>query len=124
MAHQVTKSQKDLIDMVSADTGAYKKDLRIIMESIENNVIKILSEADYDSPVEFRLFQGFYISAERQPARAAVDPRTQEPIEAREKIKIKPNITKAFRWRIQGEAGLFDGYEPKPYKKKIGKRNR
>ena len=99
--------KEDLITVVHEKSGYYKKDLRKVMDALEEAIIAIMATAEVDDPVEIRMFDGFYIQAKREPERPATDPRTGEDITAREKIKPNVKIHRSFKWRVEREAGIL-----------------
>lgn len=99
--------REDVITVLHEKSGYYKKDLRKVMNALEESIIAIMATAEVDDPVEIRLFDGFYVQAKREPERPATDPRTGEDITAREKIKPHVNIRRSFKWRVEREAGIL-----------------
>lgn len=99
--------REDVITVVHEKSGYYKKDLRKVMDALEESIIAIMATAEIDDPVEIRLFDGFYVQAKREPERPAIDPRTGESIIAREKIKPNVNIRRSFKWHVEREAGIL-----------------
>ena len=81
--------REDVVTVLREKSGYYKKDLRKVLDALEETLIAIMATAQIDDPVEIRLFDGFYVQAKREPERPATDPRTGKNIIARE--KIKPN---------------------------------
>lgn len=111
--YETNRGKKDIIDYVNKDIGVSKNDMRIIYASMERALIKVLSEATDDEPICLRLFAGVYLTAERIQPRTERDPRTGGSVLSRERIDIKPQVSKSFRWMVQDEAGLFSGYNKK-----------
>lgn len=99
--------REDVITVVHEKSGYYKKDLRKVMNALEEAIIAIMATAEIDDPVEIRLFDGFYVQAKREPERPATDPRTGDSIIAREKIKPNVNIRRSFKWHVEREAGIL-----------------
>ena len=99
--------REDVVTVLREKSGYYKKDLRKVLDALEETLIAIMATAQIDDPVEIRLFDGFYVQAKREPERPAADPRTGENIIAREKIKPNVNIRRSFKWRIEREAGIL-----------------
>lgn len=99
--------REDVVTVLREKSGYYKKDLRKVLDALEETLIAIMATAQIDDPVEIRLFDGFYVQAKREPERPATDPRTGENIIAREKIKPNVNIRRSFKWRIEREAGIL-----------------
>ena len=99
--------REDLITVVHEKSGYYKKDLRKVLNALEEAIIAIMSTAEVDDPVEIRMFDGFYIQAKREAERPATDPRTGKDIIAREKIKPHVNIRRSFKLRVEREAGIL-----------------
>ena len=99
--------REDVVTVLREKSGYYKKDLRKVLDALEETLIAIMATAQINDPVEIRLFDGFYVQAKREQERPATDPRTGENIIAREKIKPNVNIRRSFKWRIEREAGIL-----------------
>ena len=103
--------REDVITLVSAKSGYFKTDLRKVFTALDDALIDILATAQLDDPVEIRLFDGFYLTARREPERPATDPRTGENITAREKIKPHVRLSKSYKWNVERVAGILGGKE-------------
>lgn len=100
-------SQADIIQILRQKTGYYKKDLRVVLNALNDAIITVLATAKIDEPVQIKLFDGFYIQAKFEPERPARDPRTGEWITAREKIKPNVQVRRWFKECIEKEAGIL-----------------
>lgn len=58
----------------------FKKDLRVILEELENIAMENMTMATMDEPSEMRLFFGFVMGAKRVPERQRRDPRNQKAV--------------------------------------------
>ena len=100
-------NREDVVAVLKEKSGYYKKDLRKVLNALDESLIAIMATAEVGDPVEIKLFDGFYVQARREPERPAKDPRTGEMIIAREKIKPHVNIRKSFQNKIEREAGIL-----------------
>lgn len=79
-------NQDDVVDVLNQKTGFYKKDLRIVMDALEETLVEYMTTATQDKPSEIRLFHGWKIGAKLTPERAAKDPRNGADIITPEKL--------------------------------------
>lgn len=79
-------NQDDVIDVLNAKTGFFKKDLRLVMEALEETLVEYMATATLDQPSEIRLFHGWKIGAKVLPEREAKDPRNGADIITPEKL--------------------------------------
>ena len=79
-------NQDDVIHVLNQKTGFFKKDLRVVMDALEETLIEYMATATYDKPSEIRLFHGWKIGAKRLPERAVKDPRNGADVMTPEKL--------------------------------------
>jgi hypothetical protein len=61
--------QFDVVDMLHERTHFFKKDLRKVLEELENIIYENMQTATVEQPSECRLFFGFILGAKRIPER-------------------------------------------------------
>lgn len=92
--------QKDIVDEISARTGYYKKDLRVVLKTLDKIIIESMNMATYDDPSEIILFSGWRLGAKRVPERPYCDPRNREEIITPEKLIPYCKLKQSFRQRL------------------------
>ena len=79
-------NQDDVVDVLNKKTGFYKKDLRIVMNALEETLVEYMATATHEKPSEIRLFHGWKIGAKLLPERAVKDPRNGADVMTPEKL--------------------------------------
>ncbi len=93
-----------VVDELNARTGFYKKDIRVVLEELENIILENMQTATVDEPSECRLFFGFVIGAKRVPTQQRAHPKTKEMIEVEEHL----NPYARFKSTFQKKANNFE----------------
>ena len=96
--------QFDVVDELNARTGFYKKDIRVVLEELENIILENMQTATVEEPSECRLFFGFVIGAKRIPTQQRAHPKTKEMIEVAE--HLNPYVR--FKATFQKKANNFE----------------
>ena len=96
-----------LVKRLSEESGYYQKDVRALLQCMDEVVLKCFGEVADDEDVIIQLVKGIRVSAHVVPKRERVDPRTQEPIIVNETVKPACKFSDDFRVAIQ------DQYEEK-----------
>lgn len=92
--------REDVVRAISEKTDFFMKDIKTILEALEEVIIENMNEATYDSPSELYLAHGFIIGGKRSPAHEVRDPRTQEVVMTQEKILPYAKYKVSFRQKI------------------------
>ena len=79
-------NQEDIVHVLNQKTGFYKKDLRVVMNALEETIVEYMAIATYDKPSEIRLFHGWKLGAKLLPERAVKDPRNGADVMTPEKL--------------------------------------
>lgn len=89
-----------IIDELKERTGFYKKDIRVVLEELENIILENMQTATVEQPSECRLFFGFTIGAKRMPNKKANHPKTQELIDVPEHLNPYAKFNKTYRKKV------------------------
>lgn len=100
----------ELVEELAARTQFYKKNLREIVNALEDIVIEHFQTATFDEQSEFHLAPGVVLIGTRKPAGEAKDPRTGEIIISPEKVIPSATFKQSIRLKLYKK--------PKGYKKK------
>ena len=92
-----------MIKMLSEKSGYYQKDIRVLLQCLDEVVLECFGEATDDEDVMIQLVQGIKVGCSIQPERARKDPRTQEDIICKPTCKPKSKFSEEFRKIIQNQ---------------------
>lgn len=92
----VTYTKKMLIKRISQECRRDEKLVRLVIDTLEEDIFEILSSADKDKDVTIRLFEGISLESTYLPYRDLKNNLTGEEIVASEKVKAKANITRYY----------------------------
>lgn len=92
--------KKDIINELSARTGFYKKNVKVLLDALEDVLLDNMQMATVDEPSEVRLFHGFVIGAKRKPVKKCRDPRTQELVESPEHLNPYTKFKMTFKKKV------------------------
>ena len=92
-----------LIKRLSAQSGYYQKDIRVLLQCLDDVVLDCFSEVTDDEDVVIQLITGCKIGCSIVPQRERVDPRTQKSIVCSPTCKPNAKFSKDFRDIIQNQ---------------------
>lgn len=90
-----------MIKKLSEKSGYYQRDVRAVLQCMDEAVLECFSKVTSDEDVVVQLVKGVRISVHIVPERNRVDPRTQEPIVVGETVKPSCKFSDDFRQQIQ-----------------------
>ena len=90
-----------LIKKLKNESGYYEKDIRHLLQCLDNVVIECFDEAAEDEEVIVQIVKGIRCGCKIVKARDRVDPRTYEPITCPETVKPFAKFSQDFRRIIQ-----------------------
>ena len=93
-------SQSDIIEELHNRTDIYRKDLRFILDALEDVIIDMMSRANKENPSEIRLFHGWKLGAKILPEREAKNPKTGETIIIPEKMSPYCRFEQTFKKKL------------------------
>ena len=76
----------DLIDELASRTDFYKKNMKVVVEALEDIILESLETAEIGEDSELHLAHGVVICGKRTPQREAKDPRNGEIVTTPEKV--------------------------------------
>lgn len=96
----IEMDQKDIVNELNERTGFYKKNIRTLLDALEDIIIENMNMATYDQQSEIVLFTGWRLGAKRVPERPYCDPRNREEIITPEKLIPHCKLKQSFRQKI------------------------
>lgn len=78
--------KQELIDELASRTEFYKKNMKVVVEALEDIILENLQSAELGQDSELHLAPGVVICGQRTPQREAKDPRNGEIIITPEKV--------------------------------------
>lgn len=92
-----------LIKRLSEKSGYWQKDIRTLLQCLDDVVLDYFGEITDDEDISIQLVQGVKISAHVVPKRDRVDPRNRTPIVCKETVKPACKFSEDFRKIIQNQ---------------------
>lgn len=92
-----------LIKRLSEESGYWQKDIRAVLQCLDDVVLEYFGEITDDEDISIQLVQGVKISAHVVPKRERVDPRNGNPIVCKETVKPACKFSEDFRKVIQNQ---------------------
>lgn len=92
-----------LIKRLSEESGYWQKDIRAVLQCLDDVVFEYFGEITDDEDISIQLVQGVKISAHVVPKRERVDPRNGNPIVCKETVKPACKFSEDFRKVIQNQ---------------------
>ena len=92
--------KEQLVDILAERTGFYKKNIRDILEALDDVIVENMSTATKKEPSEICLSLGFVFGGRYSPKREAVDPRDGSTIITPAKYIPYAKFTPSFRKKI------------------------
>ena len=78
--------KQELIDELASRTEFFKKNMKVVVEALEDIILENLESAEIGEDSELHLAPGVVICGKRTPQRVAKDPRNGEIITTPEKV--------------------------------------
>lgn len=103
----------ELVKALAERTGFYKKNMKEVVEALDEIIIEHFSEATYEEPSELHIATGVVLCGRRTPAHESIDPRDRTTVITPEKVVPYAVFKPSVRLKLYKK--------PKGYKKK-GKR--
>ena len=97
----MTITREEMIKMLSEKSGYYQKDIRTLLQCLDEVVFDELCSVSEEEDVSIQLVQGIKVSTHVVPERDRVDPRTQEPIVVKATVKPACKFSQDFRFKLQ-----------------------
>lgn len=97
----MTINRDEMVRRLSEKSGYYMKDIKAVLQAMDEVVFDALCEVDGDNDVVIQLVQGIKVKAAVVPERDRVDPRTQEPIVVKATVKPACKFSQDYRIKLQ-----------------------
>lgn len=97
----MTISREDLIRMLSEKSGYWMKDIKAVLQCMDEVVFEELSKATLDEEVQIQMATGIKYSCKIIPSRDRVDPRNLQPITVGETIKPSVKFSQDYKNKLQ-----------------------
>ena len=92
-----------LIKKLSDVSGYYMKDIRTLLQALDDVVFECLTDVTDDEDVSVQLVKGIKCGCKVVPERTRKDPRTQEDIVCGATVKPFAKFSEDFRIAIQNQ---------------------
>ena len=90
-----------MVKMLSERSGYYQKDVRNLLQCMDDVVFDALNEATLEDDIQVQMITGIKIGCKIVDKSERVDPRTQQPIIVGETTKPFAKFSEDFRLRLQ-----------------------
>ena len=90
-----------MIKKLSEKSGYYQKDIRVLLQCLDEVVFEELCGVTDDEEVSIQLVTGIKEKTAVVPERDRVDPRTQEPIVVKATVKPACKFSQDYRFKLQ-----------------------
>ena len=94
-------TREELIKRLSAKSGYFQKDIRTLLQCMDEVVFEAMNEATLEDDVQVQMVTGIKLGCKIVGERERVDPRTQQPITCGETTKPFVKFSQDFRFRLQ-----------------------
>ncbi len=94
-------TREALIKLLSEDSGFFQKDVRSVLQSLDDVMVDLFVNVPYDEDLYVQLFEGCKLKARLVKERERVDPRTQKPIVCSDTVKLGVKYSDQFKNKIQ-----------------------
>lgn len=105
----MTITREEMIRRLSEKSGYYMKDVRSLLQCMDEVVFDALCEVTDEDDVSIQLVQGIKVSVRVVPERDRVDPRTQEPIVVKATVKPACKFSQDYRFKLQEAYDIKNG---------------
>lgn len=90
-------TREDMVEMLAEKSGYWKKDIRILLQHMDDLVFELLCEVTDEEEVSIQLVRGFKAICTPIPQRGRKDPRDQSDIICRPTCKVKAKISEVLK---------------------------
>lgn len=97
----MTITREEMIRKLSDKSGYYQKDIRVLLQCLDEIVFEELSGVTDDEEVSIQLVSGIKVKTAVVPERDRVDPRTQAPIVVKATVKPACKFSQDYRLKLQ-----------------------
>ena len=97
----MTITREEMIKRLSERSGYYMKDVRALLQCMDDVVFEALCEATLEEEIRVQIVTGIKCGCKIVESRERVDPRTQKPIIVGETAKPFAKFSQDFRLKLQ-----------------------
>lgn len=97
----MTITREDMVKRLSEASGYYQKDVRSLLQCMDDVVFDALCEAALGEEVQIQMVTGIKCGCKIVEERPRVDPRTQKPIIVGETVKPFAKFSQDYRLKLQ-----------------------
>lgn len=97
----MTITREDMIKKLSDKSGYYQKDIRMLLQCLDEVVFEELSGVTDDEEILIQLVSGIKVKTAIVPERDRVDPRNQKPITVKATVKPACKFSQDYRLKLQ-----------------------
>ena len=94
-------TREEMVKRLSAQSGFFQKDVRTVLQCLDDVVFDALNEATLEDEVQIQMTTGIKLGCKIVGERQRVDPRTQQPIICGETTKPFAKFSEDLRFRLQ-----------------------
>ena len=99
----MTITREMMIKKLSDVSGYYQKDIRVLLQALDDVVFEYFNDVTDDEDVSIQLVKGIKCGCKIVPERTRKDPRTQEDIVCKATVKPFAKFSDDFRAAIQDQ---------------------
>ena len=97
----MTITREEMIKKLSEKSGYYQKDIRTLLQCLDEVVFEELSSVTDNEEISIQLVSGIKVKTAVVPERDRVDPRTQKPIVVKATVKPACKFSQDYRLKLQ-----------------------
>lgn len=97
----MTITREEMIRKLSDKSGYFQKDIRVLLQCLDEIVFEELSSVTDDEDVSIQLVSGIKVKTAVVPERDRVDPRNQNPIIVKATVKPACKFSQDYRLKLQ-----------------------
>ena len=97
----MTITREEMIRKLSDRSGYYMKDVRSLLQHMDDVVFEAMCEATLEEEVQIQLVTGIKCGCKIVGERPRVNPQNQEPIVVGETIKPFAKFSQDYRFKLQ-----------------------
>ena len=97
----MTITREEMIRRLSEKSKYYQKDIRVLLQCLDEIVFEELSAVTDEEEVSIQLVSGIKVKTAVVPERERVDPRNQKPITVKATVKPTCKFSQDYRVKLQ-----------------------
>lgn len=103
----MTITRENLIELLSEKSGYWKKDIRYLLQCLDDVVFEEFGKATVDEDVQIQIVKGIKAGVKILGDRERINPITREPIVVGETVKPFAKFSQDYKFKLQ------DAYDEK-----------